>query len=244
MNSGDDNFELTYIWQAPDWPAWRFDQAKLAEPLARVHRAQGHLMGRMSDLGLSLRDQASLEVVTADVMKTSEIEGKRLNLDTVRSSIARRLGTDNGALAPADRHVDGVVEMILDATLLHEHPLTPARLFAWHAALFPTAHSGIAPIRVGGWRDDANGPMQVVSGALGRQKVHFEAPPATRLADEAAQFLHWFNRDSGKWAAIARCSPDTALRDINELLARGVLKKSVSGGRSTSYEVCGKEAAA
>ena len=151
----------------------------------------------MTELGMPQRDAATLRVLTDDVLKTSEIEGEQLNPDTVRSSIARRLGLDIGALAPADRHVDGVVEMVLDATGAHAQPLTRERLFGWHAALFPTGYSGLAPIRTGAWRDDAAGPMQVVSGPVGRRKVHFEAPPAQRLEAEMARFLEWFELSRG-----------------------------------------------
>ena len=369
MNSGDH----TWIWQATDWPTWRYDLATLAWSLADASRAQGLLMGRLADVGMALRDQASLSVLTEDVIKTSEIEGERLNVESVRSSIARRLGVDIGALAPVDRHVEGVVEMVLDATANCSAPVTRDRLFGWHAALFPTGYSGLVRINVGGWRDDATGPMQVVSGPLGRQRVHFEAPPADRLDSETDRFLDWANSasnepplikaglahlwfvtlhpfddgngriaravgdlflaradgspqrfyslsaqiqrerkayydilertqqqsldvtewlawfletlhravdqakhtldavlaktrfwqrwattplnerqvklvnrlldgfegklTSSKWAAIAKCSPDTALRDITDLLARGVLRKSDAGGRSTSYEL-------
>ncbi|MBO1110849.1 Fic family protein [Bordetella petrii] len=369
MNSGD----CIYIWQAPDWPHWRFDLAVLARPLADVSRAQGLLLGRLADVSMALREQASLAALTDDVVKTSEIEGERLNVESVRSSIARRLGVDIGALAPADRHVDGVVEMALDATANCYAPVTRERLFGWHAALFPGGYSGLARVNVGSWRDDASGPMQVVSGSVGRQRVHFQAPPAARLEAEASRFLGWLNSapselpllkaglghlwfvtlhpfDDGngriaraigdlllaradgnpqrfyslsaqiqrertayydilertqkgamdvtewlawfldilhraidqaqhaldtvlakarfwqrwtgiplnarqvkllnrlldgfdgkltstKWAAIAKCSPDTALRDINDLLAQGVLRKSGASGRSTSYEL-------
>lgn len=369
MNSGD----YKYIWQADDWPNWRYDLAALAGPMAEVSRAQGLLLGRLADVGMALRDQASLSALTSDVVKTSEIEGEQLNVESVRSSIARRLGVDIGALAPVDRHVDGVVEMVLDATANCEAPVTRERLFGWHAALFPTGYSGLSKIEVGGWRDDARGPMQVVSGSIGRQRVHFEAPPADRLEAEMYRFLEWVNAASGepplikaglahlwfvtlhpfddgngriaraigdlllaradgsrqrfyslsaqiqrernayydilertqkgtldvtawlawflevlhravdqaqhtldavlakarfwqrfagmpmnerqvkllnrlldgfegklttsKWAAIAKCSPDTALRDINELLAHGALRKSAAGGRSTCYEL-------
>ena len=174
MNSGD----YKYVWQASDWPNWRFDLAALAGPMAEVSRAQGLLMGRLADVGMALRDQASLAALTEDVVKTSEIEGEQLNVESVRSSIARRLGVDIGALAPVDRHVEGVVEMVLDATANCQAPVTRERLFGWHAALFPTGYSGLSKINVGGWRDDATGPMQVVSGPIGRQRVHFEAPPA------------------------------------------------------------------
>jgi len=370
----------TYLWQRPDWPQWRFDAAALAAPLAQVHRAQGHLAGRMAELGLAQRDQATLQALTQEVITTSAIEGEALNLDAVRSSIARRLGVDIGALAPADRNVDGVVDMVLDATQQYAQPLTAERLFGWHAALFPTGYSGRVRIQVGALRNDAAGPMQVVSGQntddMGREKVHFEAPPATALPAETAAFLQWFNAtpvtptgdplihaglahlwlvtlhpfDDGngrisravgdmalaraegtaqrfyslsaqiqrerkqyydqleatqrgtldvtpwldwflacllravqgadgllagvldkaqfwqrwagtpmnarqtlvlnkvldgmegkltnaKWAAIGKCSADTALRDINDLLARGVLARLEGGGRSTGYEL-------
>lgn len=369
MNGGD----YTYIWQAGDWPSWRYDLAALAGPLAEVSRAQGQLIGRLADVGLALRNQASLAVLTEDVVKTSEIEGELLNVESVRSSIARRLGVDIGALAPVDRHVEGVVELVLDATAHCEAPVSRERLFGWHAALFPTGYSGLTRIKVGEWRDDAGGPMQVVSGPVGRRRVHFEAPPAERLETEIRRFLDWLNGTSNqppliraglghlwfvtlhpfddgngriaraigdlllaradgspqrfyslsaqiqrerkayydilertqkrsldvtewlawfldalhravdqaqqtldavlvksrfwqrwattplnerqvkllnrlldgfdgkltssKWAAIAKCSPDTALRDITDLLERGVLRKSEAGGRSTSYEL-------
>src|SRR5690625_1101234 len=373
MNIGD----YKYIWQASDWPNWRFDIATLAELMAEVSRAQGLLLGRLADVGMALRDQASLAALTEDVVETSKIEGEQLNVASVRSSIARRLGVDIGALAPVDRHVEGVVEMVLDATANSDALVSRERLFGWHAALFPTGYSGLNKIKVGSWRDDASGPMQVVSGPIGRQRVHFEAPPAHRLEAETRLFLDWLNGasktppllkaglahlwfvtlhpfDDGngriaraigdlllaradgrpqrfyslsaqiqrernayydilertqknlpgngsmnvtewlawflstllravdqahstldavltkarfwqhwgatamnerqvkllnkqldgfkgklttrKWAAIAKCSSDTALRDINDLVARGVLRKTDAGGRSTSYE--------
>jgi Fic family protein len=369
MNSGDKR----YLWQRADWPALRFDLAALAKPLAEVSRAQGQLLGRLADVGMSLRDQASLAALTEDVVKTSEIEGERLDVESVRSSIARRLGVDIGALAPVDRHVEGVVEMVLDATAHCGEPLTVERLFGWHACLFPTGYSGLAEIRVGAWRDDAGGPMQVVSGPVQRRRVHYEAPPAVRLKAEVANFLAWANADtpepalikaglahlwlvtlhpfddgngriaravgdlflaradggtqrfyslsaqiqrerkayydilertqkgtlevtgwlswflgallravdsarhtlddvlakarfwhrwagtplnerqvkllnrlldgfegkltSGKWADIGKCSADTALRDINDLISLGVLRKIAAGGRSSAYEL-------
>ena len=369
MNSGD----YTYIWQSKDWPIWRYDLAALAEPLAEVSHAQGLLMGRLADIGLILRNQASLAALTEDVVKTSEIEGEQLNVESVRSSIARRLGVDIGSLAPVDRHVEGVVEMVLDATTNFSTSLSKEQLFGWHAALFPTGYSGLTRIKVGSWREDGSGPMQVVSGPLGRQKVHFEAPPAESLEVEMERFLAWTNAapnapplikaglghlwfvtlhpfddgngriaraigdlllaradgstqrfyslsaqiqrernayydilertqkdaldvtgwllwfldtlqravdqaqhgldavllkthcwknwagmslnerqvkllnrlldgfegklTSSKWAAIAKCSPDTALRDITDLLERKVLRKTDAGGRSTSYEL-------
>lgn len=375
MKSGD----YLYLWQDADWPHWRFDLAALAGPLADVSRAQGLLMGRLRDVGMPLRDQASLSALTEDVVKTSAIEGEVLNVESVRSSIARRIGVDIGALAPVDRHVEGVVEMVLDATANCHSPVTRDRLFGWHAALFPTGYSGMSRISVGAWRTDADGPMQVVSGPIGRQRVHFEAPPATRLEADTGAFLAWLNGalqgaglhamppllkaglahlwfvtlhpfDDGngriaraigdlllaradgspqrfyslsaqiqrernayyaileqtqkgtmdvtqwlawflatlhravdqahgvldgvlaktrywqrwaaeplnerqsrmlnrlldgfegklttrKWAAIAKCSPDTALRDITDLLNRNLLRKTDAGGRSTSYQL-------
>lgn len=362
-----------YIWQATDWPEWRYDLARLAGPLADVSRAQGLLMGRLADVGMAQREQASLATLTDDVVKTSEIEGEQLNVESVRSSIARRLGVDIGALAPVDRHIEGVVDMVLDATGRCQAPLTPERLFGWHAALFPTGFTGLTRIRVGAWRDDATGPMQVISGQGLRQRVHFEAPPAAQLPTEVNRFVTWVNastsepalikaglghlwfvtlhpfddgngriaravgdlllaradgsaqrfyslsaqiqRDrkhyydvlertqkakldvtewlmwflgalhravdsaqfaldavlvktrfwqrwagtpmnarqvkllnrlldgfdgkltTSKWGAVAKCSPDTALRDINELIALGALRKMTGGGRSTAYEI-------
>lgn len=369
MNSGDE----LYIWQADDWPQWRYDLSVLTGPLTEVSRAQGLLLGRLADVGMTLRDQASLAALTEDVVKTSEIEGEVLNVESVRSSIARRLGVDIGAVASVDRHVEGVVEMVLGATLRSAESLTAERLFGWHAALFPTGYSGMTRIAVGQWRADAEGPMQVVSGHLGRRKVHFQAPPAEVLAAETNRFLAWANAETGepmlikaglahlwfvtlhpfddgngrlaravgdlflaradgspqrfyslsaqiqrerkdyyevlertqkgtldvtdwlawflgtlgravdsaqttldavlikarfwqrwaglplnerqvrllnrlldgfdgkltssKWAAIAKCSPDTALRDITQLLELGMLKKMPGGGRSTGYEL-------
>jgi Fic family protein len=365
--------EKLYIWEAADWPEWRYDLSALAPALAETSRAQGMLFGRLADVGLPLREQASLAALTDDVVKTSEIEGEHLNVESVRSSLARRLGVDIGALAPVDRHIDGVVEMVLDATSNFSAPLSAKRLFGWHAALFPTGYSGLSRIRVGAWRDDASGPMQVVSGPVNRRKVHYEAPPASSLRMEMPRFVDWANTGtsepalikaglahlwfvtlhpfddgngriaravgdlflaradgspqrfyslsaqiqrerkayydvlertqkgtmdvtewlgwflatlgramtsaqstldivlgqarfwqrwagtpmnerqvkllnrlldgfegkltSSKWAAIAKCSPDTALRDINELMLLGVLVKSEAGGRSTAYEL-------
>ncbi|MGD9945687.1 MAG: Fic family protein [Burkholderiaceae bacterium] len=371
MNSGENR----YIWQLDDWPQWRYDLPALAQAMADVSRAQGMLLGRLTDAGLALRDQASLQALTDEVVKTSEIEGELLAADSVRSSIARRLGVDIGALAPTDRHVDGVVEMVLDVTSNSRASLTAERLFGWHAALFPTGYSGLSRITVGQWRDDAAGAMQVVSGPMNRRKVHFQAPPSQTLPAGMARFMAWANQDanepalikaglahlwfvtlhpfddgngriaravgdlflaradgaaqrfyslsaqiqrerkdyyailertqkgsmdvtewlawflgtlgralssaqialdgvlskarfwqrwagtplnerqvkllnrlldgfdgkltSSKWAAIGKCSPDTALRDISQLLALGVLRKSPGGGRSTAYELDG-----
>jgi Fic family protein len=363
----------TYMYEREEWPRLLLNQERLAGQLGSVRHAQGRLLGRMEGLGFSLRAEATLQALTEEILNSNEIEGETLNRDQVRSSIARRLGVEIGALTPADRNVEGVVEMMLDAAQAYNVPLTKARLFGWHAALFPTGHSGINKITVGAWRKDAAGPMQVISGPIGREKVHFEAPPATRVDREMRSFLHWFNRTddidlvlkagiahlwfvtihpfddgngriaraiadlmlarseqttqrfysmsaqiqkerndyyklleetqngdlditpwitwflgclgrafegaevqfaavlakaqfwerhramslndrqrmmvnelfdgfngkltSSKWAKISGCSPDTALRDIETLIAHGLLKKDAAGGRSTSYSL-------
>ena len=194
--------EELYIWQANDWPNWRYDLSALTWSLTEVSRAQGMLLGRLADVGVMLRDQACLAALTEDVVKTSEIEGEVLNVESVRSSIARRLGVDIGAVAPVDRHVEGIVEMVLDATTKSSEALTSERVWGWHAALFPTGYSGMNRIAIGQWRDDADGPMQVVSGPTGRRKVHFQAPPAGALPSEMARFLAWANEESGEPALI------------------------------------------
>ncbi len=183
-----------YLWEKPDWPAFTWDETSLSRLLARVSREQGRLLGKMEALGFDLRCEAHLRTLTEDVVKSSEIEGERLDPEQVRSSIARRLGMDIGGLIPADRDVEGVVEMMLDATGNHAQPLTEERLFAWHASLSPTGRSGMTKIRVGQWCDDKDGPMQVVSGPVGREKVHYRAPPADRVPDEMAKFLRWFEQ--------------------------------------------------
>jgi Fic family protein len=175
-----------------DWPRFHWDTEKLAEPLASVRHRQGRLIGHMEALGFTLRQEAVLRTLTADVLKSSEIEGEKLDAGQVRSSIARRLGMDIGALKAADRHVEGVVEMMMDATRHYDQLLTEDRLFGWHAALFPTGRSGMTKIRTGAWRDDKTGPMQVVSGPLGKEHVHFEAPKASRVPREMKAFLKWF----------------------------------------------------
>jgi Fic family protein len=182
-----------YIYELADWPRFYWDHERLVSLLAQVRHHQGRLIGRMEGLGFSLQNEAMLQTLTQDVMKSSEIEGEVLDQEQVRSSIARRLGMDIGALIPADRHVEGIVEMMLDATGQYDQPLTKDRLFGWHAAMFPTGRSGMHRIRVGSWRDDSNGPMQVVSGSLGRERVHYEAPAAEKLDAEMAAFLQWFN---------------------------------------------------
>ena len=181
-----------YIYDLPDWPQFRWDAAALNEQLAEVRHRQGWLLGRMEGLGFSLRAETVLNTLTQDILESSEIEGEILDAAQVRSSVARRLGLDTVALVPADRSVEGVVEMMLDATQNYSAPLTAERLFGWHAGLFPTGYSGLRKIKVAAWRDDAKGPMQVVSGAIGKEHVHYEAPVASRLKDEMRRFLDWF----------------------------------------------------
>ena len=185
-----------YIHQSPQWPAFGWDSERISQRLVEVRHRQGRLIGRMEGLGFQLRTEAVLDTLTEDVLKSSEIEGEKLDRDQVRSSIARRLGMDIGALAPADRNVEGVVEMMLDATQHYDQPLTAQRLFDWHAALFPTGRSGMSRINVGAWRDDKTGPMQVVSGPIGKERVHYEAPIAARLRAEMKKFLDWFEKES------------------------------------------------
>lgn len=364
---------MPYIYERKNWPAFRWSQERLADCLASVRHRQGRLIGRMEGLGFQLRAEAVLQTLTEEVLKSSEIEGELLDKEQVRSSLARRLGIDVAGLVPADRDVEGVVEMMLDATQNYMAPLTKERLFAWHAALFPTGRSGMRKIAVGAWRAKASGPMQVVSGPIGRERVHFEAPDARRLDEEMRAFLDWFETDvaidpvikagvahlwfvtihpfedgngriaravadlaltrsegnpqrfysmsaqirlernayynmleetqkgdlditawlewfleclsrafdgaetilasvlrkarfwearagerlndrqrmiinrllngfegkltSSKWAKLAKCSQDTALRDIDDLLQRGILMKDAAGGRSTSYSL-------
>jgi Fic family protein len=184
---------IEYIHTLEDWPWFHWNRSSLTERLATVRHEQGRLLGRMETLGFKLRQEAVLRTLTEDVLKSSEIEGEKLDPEQVRSSVARRLGMDIGGLKPTDRNVEGVVEMMMDATRHYDQPLSAERLFAWHASLFPTGRSGMRQIRVGAWRDDTSGPMQVVSGAAGRERVHFEAPAAERLDSEMRIFLDWFN---------------------------------------------------
>ena len=362
-----------YIHQQPDWPHLHWRMEDLAVQLADVRYLQGHLLGRMEDVGFEIRQEVTLASLAEEVVKTSEIEGEVLDAELVRSSVARRLGIDVGGLDHNDRKVEGAVQMMMDATEQYSQPLTKERLCEWQSALFPAGRSGMQRIIVGGWRQDVTGPMQVVSGLIGRERVHFEAPDAARIDWEMAAFLEWFNsatnidpvikaglahlwfvtihpfedgngrvaraiaemslaradgtsqrfysvssqirkerRDyystleqtqkgstdvtrwlswflhcveaaidsaemafiaattkewfwrsiaqitvndrqrlminklqdgfegkltTKKWAQIAKCSHDTALRDINELISHGVLKRSEAGGRNTSYDL-------
>ena len=184
---------MLFIHQNENWPDFIWNSETLSPALAAVRYAQGQLVGRMQASGFRLRQEASLRALTDDVVKSSAIEGEQLNPQEVRSSIVRRLGLEAGGLVPARHHVEGIVEMILDATQNFATPLTAERLFDWHAALFPTGRSGMRRITVGAWRQKEVGSMQVVSESPGREKVHFEAPAAERLHKEMSHFLKWFN---------------------------------------------------
>lgn len=184
---------MYYIYQHKNWPAFTWDNGSVTNVLANVRHKQGRLKGYTEALGFDSKNHNLLETLTLDVLKSSEIEGEILNSDQVRSSIARKLGLDIAGLIPSDRLVDGVVEMTLDATQNHEQKLTKKRLFQWHTALFPSVNKGPYDIMVGEWRDSSKGPMQVVSGPMGREKVHFQAPEADVLEKEINLFLKWFN---------------------------------------------------
>lgn len=183
---------MPYIHEQPDWPNFTWDSQALFGPLAGVRHKQGKHLGRLEGLGFEFRIEAGLSILTEEVVKSSAIEGERLNPREVRSSIARKLGLDAAGLPEPSRHVEGIVEIMLDATRRHDQPLTAERLFGWHAALFPTGRSGMHRITVGDWRKGEHGPMQVVSGPIGKEKVHFQAPDAERLETEMARFLGWF----------------------------------------------------
>lgn len=183
-----------YLWEKPDWPDFIWDEKSLSSLLARVSREQGRLLGKMEALGFELRNEANLRTLTEDVLKSSEIEGENLDRAQVRSSIARRLGIDVGGYSPVDRNVEGVVEMMLDASSNFSKPLNQERLFAWHGSLFPTGRSGMSKIQVGKWRDDSKGPMQVISGPVGREKIHFEAPSAKQISAEMKKFMRWYQQ--------------------------------------------------
>jgi Fic family protein len=184
-----------YIHQRDDWPHFTWDKEKLAGSLSGIHHRQGRLVGRMEGLGFPLQSEAMLQTLTLEVTKTSEIEGEILNTDQVRSSIARHLGMDIAGLVPSDRNVDGVVEMMLDATQNFQAALTAKRLFDWHTSLFPQGESGLHKMTIGNWRGETGGPMQVVSGPMGLERVHFEAPESALLPKEMSAFLAWFNAE-------------------------------------------------
>ncbi len=183
----------TYIHQLAKWPDFTWDNKKILPLLSTIRHKQGRLKGYMEMLGFAMRDETTLQTLTLDVLKSTEIEGELLNPEQVRSSIAKHLGMDIAGLIRTDRNVEGVVEMMLDATQSYSKTLTKDRLFDWHAALFPTGRSGMHKITVGNWRKNEKGAMQVVSGGIGREKVHYEAPEANRIEKEMKTFLKWFN---------------------------------------------------
>jgi Fic family protein len=228
-----------HIHELEDWPHFTWDQSKIARKLAAVRNRQGRLCGRMEELGFKLKTEANLEALTEEVTKSSEIEGEILSRDQVRSSIARRLGVDIGALTPSERNVEGVVEMMLDATGKYNAPLTSDRLFGWHAALFPTGRSGMNKITVGAWRTDQSGPMQVVSGPIGR-RVHYQAPKAALLAGEMKTFIDWFNAqqdlDPVLKAAIAHLWFVTIhpFEDGNGRIARAIADMALARSENSS----------
>jgi len=362
-----------YLYNNQNWPIFEWNSEKLLPLLSYVRNRQGKLIGKMGALGFELRNEANLEILTQEIIKSTEIEGEFLDREQVRSSIARRLGLEISGLVYSERNVDGIVDLMIDATKNYDQELDKERLFSWHNALFPTGKSGIYKIIVGNWRDDSTGPMQVVSGALGKEKVHYQAPPAAQLENEMRIFFDWFNLEQNtdlvlksaiahlwfvtlhpfedgngrisralsdmllarsdeqsyrfysmstqirkernsyydllektqksglditswlewflkcllhsiensetllekiiykhsfwlkhsrlnindrqriilnmlmddfegvlnttKWAKIGKCSQDTALRDIQDLIEKGILIKSVQGGRSTNYEI-------
>jgi Fic family protein len=185
-----------FIHQLLNWPHFTWKQHQVSSLLAAVRYRQGRLLGRMEGLGFRMQAEANLQTLTLDVLKSSEIEGEMLDASQVRSSIARRLGMEVAGLVPADRHVEGVVEMMLDATQQYEQALSAERIFGWHAALFPSGRSGMYKITVAAWRDNKkDDPMQVISGAMGKEKIHFQAPDADRLNEEMNRFMSWFNED-------------------------------------------------
>ena len=192
MNSG----EYTYIWQLDEWPNWKFSHLD-SELLSKVNLERGRLLGNMQMLGLPLMSEATLEILTSEVVKTSAIEGEKLDPTSVRSSIARRLGIEITEYAGGSRNIEGIVEIVLDATKNFQSPLVHERLFGWHAALFPTGRSLHNIIDVAMYRSDGGGPMEIVSGHYGKTKVHYVAPPAAKLNDEMEHFLHWFETASG-----------------------------------------------
>ena len=195
----------SYIWQFPTWPKFEWDSTALLKPLGDCRFQQGSLLAQMRELGFEVQQQARAEVLIEEALKTSEIEGVRLDTRAVRSSVARRLGLPSAGLPDVNSPLaDGVVEILLDATQNHGQILTAERLFGWHAALFPTGYSGIHKIRVADWRDDRKGPMQVVSGPMGREKVHYQAPPADRLKEEMKRFFSWWDKSRNEMDGILR----------------------------------------
>lgn len=184
-----------YIWQYPEWPSFTWNDSRLIALLSEVRNLEGKIQGMMDGLGFNVQSMTALNVMTEDVLRSNEIEGVILNSDKVRSSIARHLGIDTAGLPQPDHYTEGVVQIMMDAVTNCNKPLTPERLFNWHAALFPTGRSGMYPITVGAYRTGGE-PMQIVSGAMGKEKVHFEAPPSDVVPDMMTDFLTWINSDN------------------------------------------------
>ncbi|MDF1547695.1 MAG: Fic family protein [Bacteroidales bacterium] len=182
-----------YLYKNQNWPIFEWNSEKLMPLLSYVRNKQGRLIGKMGAIGFELRNEANLEILTQEIIKSTEIEGEFLDREQVRSSIARRLGIEISGMVYSERNVDGIVDLMLDATRNYDKELNKERLFSWHISLFPTAQSGMYKIVAGNWRDDSTGPMQVVSGALGKEKVHYQAPPAAQIENEMRIFLDWFN---------------------------------------------------
>jgi Fic family protein len=237
---------MAYIHDLPNWPSFTWDVRSLAQTLTAARHKQGKHLGKMEALGFELRSEANVTALTSEIVKSSAIEGKHLDNDEVRSSIARKLGLDTAGLPKPGREVEGIVEMMLDATQKFEQPLTEERLFGWHAALFPTGRSGMLRITVGAWRKGEHGPMQVVSGPMGKERVHFQAPDAGRLADEMKRFLDWFNQppdtDPALKAAMAHLWFVTIhpFDDGNGRIARAIADMEISradGSKNRFYSM-------
>jgi len=188
---------MKYIWQTKSWPGLKWDSAKLLKPLGNIRFSQGALITQIKELGFEIQQTARADVLVEEALKTSAIEGEKLDPDAVRSSVGRRLGLpDAGLKEVRDQKVEGLIEILLDATTNYSKKMTLERIWGWHAALFPTGYSGMVKISVGQWRNDSKGPMQVISGPIGQEKVHFEAPPAKKLDKEMQTFLSWINEKS------------------------------------------------
>ena len=183
---------MHYLWERTEWPKLTWDENRLYKLIATVAHEQGRMQGKLETLGFQLRNEAHLITRTEDVVKSSEIEGEHLEYKEVRSSVARRLGLDAGGIVQASDRVEGVVEMMHNAAQKYDETLNVGRLFTWHTALFPISTTGTADIRVGCWRDDRNGPMQVISGPIGQETVHYQAVPASQIYEEVSVFLEWF----------------------------------------------------
>lgn len=229
-----------YLYELPEWPNFTWDDTALSGKLAATRHHQGLLIGKIQALGFALQNEAALDNMTLEVVKSSEIEGEILPPDQVRSSIARRLGLDAAGLPPEDRKIAGVVDMMLDATRNYANPLTVERLLHWHADLFAKGSDGFLKIKIGAWRDDALGPMQVVSSDRGQVKVHYEAPPAARVAADMAAFLDWENRtdstDPVLKAAIAHLWFVTIhpFDDGNGRIARAIADRALAQSENNS----------